>query len=62
MFKFENLKAHLMMEFNASKQIKQHSKLAIIITTFESNSRASKFEPVELAPLFVKTWELILSD
>ena len=35
---FENLKAHLIMEFNASEQIRAHNKTASIITTFESNS------------------------
>jgi hypothetical protein len=39
---FKNLKAHLMMEFNASEQIRAHNRTASIITTFESNSRAPK--------------------
>jgi hypothetical protein len=35
---FENLKAHLIMEFNASEQIRAHNRTASIITTFELNS------------------------
>jgi hypothetical protein len=45
---FENLKAHLMIEFNASEQISAHNRTASIITTFASNSRIPKYELVEL--------------
>jgi hypothetical protein len=50
-----------MIEFNTSEQIKAHKMTASIITTLESNSRALKYESVELW-LFVETGELILSD
>jgi hypothetical protein len=61
MVTFKNLKAHFMIEFNTSEQIKAHKMTASIITTLESNSRALKYECVELW-LFVETGELILSD
>jgi hypothetical protein len=53
---FKNLKAHLMMEFNASEQIRAHNRTPSIITTFASNLGIPKYESVELW-LFVKTGE-----
>jgi hypothetical protein len=55
---FKNLKAHLMMEVNASEQIRAHKRTPIIITTFASNLGIPKYESVELW-LFVKTGESV---
>ncbi|RHN43077.1 hypothetical protein MtrunA17_Chr8g0383891 [Medicago truncatula] len=41
-------RAHLTMEFNAIEQIIAHNRTETIITTFDSNSRAPKYELVEL--------------